>query len=226
MEEISCIIPVYNEAKYIRAVLTVVTQLPFREIIVIDDCSTDNTADIVREFAGITLLSHNKNEGKSSAIADGIVQSSGTYILMIDGDLIGLQAKNIEELTTPLLTHKADITISYRANTPSWQIKFVGIDTLSGERCFKRVFLRDHTTAIKALPGYGLEVYINELIVQQKMRIASVGMPNVKIPFKPQKLGLFRGVVKELGIWKNIFTVVSVRQLTHQILAMKKLIVW
>lgn len=228
MQKISCLIPAYNEEEQIERILNTLNSLigsVLQEVIVIDDFSSDNTKQIVKRFQNVVLVEHTKNEGKSKAIADGIEKATGGYILMLDGDLIGLNEGNIFDLINPLLKNLADITISYRGNTPRWWIRFFKIETFSGERCFPRDFLVNNLGVIKKLPGYGLEVYMNQEIIRNGLRIKSVPMNNVKIKFKWHKHGLVVGVWKELIMWKNIFAVVSPRKLLLQVLEMKKLVV-
>jgi glycosyltransferase involved in cell wall biosynthesis len=171
-------------------------------------------------------MENNKNEGKSKTIVDGNRITRGEYILMIDGDLIGLKKENILDLVTPVINNQVDITISHRGNTPTWWIRYFRIETFSGERCFSRNFLLSYTDTIAKLPGYGLEVFMNEKIVENKLRIKSVPMNNVRIDFKWHKHGLLVGVWKELLMWRNIFSVVGPKKLISQILGMKKLVVF
>ncbi len=228
MHRVSCIIPAYNEEKYIGSILMTLCPLlgtVLAEIIVIDDCSSDSTKNIVRKFSDVTLIEHMKNEGKSRAVADGIERAVGTHILMIDGDLRGLEAKNIQGLVNPVLENRADISISHRGNTTQWWIRLFKIETFSGERCFAKDLLFGKVETIRNLPGYGLEVYINEIAITNRLRIDSVEMKNVSIPYKWHKHGILRGVWKEILMWRNIFTVVSPIQLVLQVFKMQRLLV-
>lgn len=228
MKKVSCIIPTYNEEEQIGTILDTLIPLigdVLNEIIVIDDFSSDNTKEIVKRYKNIVFIEHKINEGKSKTIADGIEKTTSDYILMLDGDLIGFDRNNALDLINPILDNKADITISYRGNTPKWWLHLFKIETFSGERCFSKELLLNQLPEIKQLPGYGLEVYINEKIIISESRIKSVPMNNVKIKFKWHKHGFFMGVWKEILMWKNIFTVVSPIKLTRQILKMRRLLV-
>ncbi len=228
MKKISCIIPTYNEEDQIETILRTLNPLlgsTLDEIIVIDDFSSDKTREIVKKNSSVLLIEHMSNEGKSKTIADGISSANNDIILMIDGDLIGLNETNIFNLVNPVLTNLADISISYRGNTPKWWIDLFEIETFSGERCFHKKLLLDNLQEVKSLPGYGLEVYINEKLVRDKLRIKSVPMSNVTIKFKWHKHGVIIGIWKELLMWKNIFTTVNPYKLIMQIMEMKKLTV-
>lgn len=87
------IVPVYNEKKTILKVLKSLNEIKFtkfqKEIIVIDDGSTDGTIDILKENKNFfnTLLQNSKNEGKGSAVKLGLKHCNGDYIIFQDADL-------------------------------------------------------------------------------------------------------------------------------------------
>lgn len=92
MKLLSVIIPAYNEEAFIsqviEAVLAVDTErLGYaKEIIVVDDGSSDKTAELVRTYSEVTLLQQ-KNQGKGAAVQTGVQQSKGDYIIVQDADL-------------------------------------------------------------------------------------------------------------------------------------------
>jgi len=90
--KVSVILPVFNEAKYIKATLYSIINQNFSdyEVIVIDDGSTDDTLNIVEKtFEGLSLphqIIHQENSGVSSARNKGISLARGEYIVFVDGD--------------------------------------------------------------------------------------------------------------------------------------------
>jgi glycosyltransferase involved in cell wall biosynthesis len=113
----SCVICAYNEAQRIGEVLCVVATHPlFNEVIVVDDGSTDNTADIVRSFPSVRLISSAENRGKSRAFAEAVRAAKNDYIMCLDADLKHLTAANITELAEPVLSRRFDMSISVRKN--------------------------------------------------------------------------------------------------------------
>jgi len=87
----SCIIPAYNEAPRIRAVLETVLGVPeLEEVIVVDDCSTDETLAVIRSFTSpkLYVIALEKNVGKTQAVFAGLKKAQGEYIVMIDSDII------------------------------------------------------------------------------------------------------------------------------------------
>lgn len=87
---LSVIIPAYNEEKTIEAIINKVNNLPIeKEIIVVNDCSKDNTAVILRSlsFNNLKIIHHGSKRGKGAAIRTGIENSTGEFILIQDVNL-------------------------------------------------------------------------------------------------------------------------------------------
>ncbi len=86
---LSVIVPVYNEARYIREVIERLQALPIpHEIIVVDDCSTDGTADILRTLPeSVRVITHPTNVGKGMAIQSAIPYLRGAAVVVQDADL-------------------------------------------------------------------------------------------------------------------------------------------
>lgn len=89
---VSIIIPAYNEAAAIETVLSELLSETARwesgmvEIVVINDGSSDNTADIVSKIEGVRLINHRKNKGYGAALKTGIREASGDIIAWYDAD--------------------------------------------------------------------------------------------------------------------------------------------
>lgn len=87
MENTSIIIPFYNEAENVTAVLTEVSHVcPDAEIIAVDDGSTDRTRALIAAFPGATLVALPRNLGQSAALYAGLLRARGDICVMLDGD--------------------------------------------------------------------------------------------------------------------------------------------
>lgn len=224
MKKVSCIIAAFNERARIAKVLEVVTIHPLvAEIIVVDDGSTDGTKEVVAPFKNVHLITHEKNQGKSRAVYSGIKESTGEFIFLLDADLIGLTAENLTAILEPVLLDIADVSISLRQNTPlPWRI--IGLDYLSGERVFRRKMLSDQSLMeISTLPGFGLEVFLNKIIIRNRYRVKIVIWKNVLSPLKHKKQGLRKGLSGDVRMVKEIFQTISPVQALRQIISILRL---
>ena len=85
-EDVSVVIPAYNEADAIAAVVAAIdTAGPWREIIVVDDGSRDETSCRAKA-SGAEVVRHPYNKGNGAAVKSGIRRASGDYVLILDGD--------------------------------------------------------------------------------------------------------------------------------------------
>lgn len=225
--KISCIIPAYNEEKGIANTLRAVSAVTeLFEIIVVNDCSKDDTKKIIETFPNVKLINNEKNLGKSKSVARGIEHSTGSHLLFLDADLIGLNSEAISSLILPVRLEKADVVISFRENTPKWFLKFVGVEILSGDRIFPRSLLENYMEEFKALPNLGMEVYMNRIIIKEQLRVHSVLMRGVRNDFKWKKRGLLSGVKAEIRMWKDdIFSVISPWGFVYQNFQIRQLLV-
>lgn len=133
MKKLSIIIPVFNEEKTIKELLSRVNNVKLpkyigKEIIVVDDCSTDNTSKILSKIEGIGFkyIRHEKNYGKGFAVRTGLYRSLGDYIIIQDADL-EYDPYDYGRLLQPILDKKAEVVYGNRfANYP---LKFWGENT-------------------------------------------------------------------------------------------------
>lgn len=223
MLKISCIIPAYNEEKRIENVLRAVYNHPLiDELIVVDDASKDGTAEVLKKYKGINFIRHEINRGKSNSVVTGINNSKNDILFFLDADLIGLTAQNVSDLISPVLFGKADIAISLRKNAPGIYRK-IGIDFLSGERVFPKKLISEHLDEIKKLPSYGLETFMNGLIIKNRYRIQVVHWDNVLSPWKSWKVGKLRGFWGEIKMNYQILKITSIFGVIQQIVKMSSL---
>ena len=118
--KLSVIIPVYNEEPTIREILEKVTRTPHeKEIIVVDDGSSDGTVDVLHslestdQFPDARFLFFERNRGKGAAVREGIRTASGEIVLIQDADL-EYDPNDYPALLGPILAGKADVVYGSR----------------------------------------------------------------------------------------------------------------
>ena len=224
--KVSCVIPAYNEGIRIESVLLLATSHHLiDEVIVVDDGSQDTTGVIASACAGVTYIKHPTNLGKSHAIHTGITHARNDVLCFLDADLIGLEYDNITNLITPVITNDVRMTISMRKNSP-WIDRVIGLDYISGERVFHKEILTQHLDLLLTLPGYGLEVFLNNIVIHQKISLRVVPWENVISPYKASKLGregFIETVRCEISQIKDIFRVISPFEVVYQFISMRRL---
>ncbi|HEX3443875.1 MAG TPA: glycosyltransferase family 2 protein [Chthoniobacterales bacterium] len=117
--KLSIVIPAYNEARTIQAVLDRISEAvgDFHEIVVVDDASSDETAELVRKrVAGdsrIRLLQHERNSGKTAALRTGFAATTGDLVVIQDADL-EYDPADIPDLIAPILENRGDVSLGSR----------------------------------------------------------------------------------------------------------------
>lgn len=112
--KLSIIVPVYNEEETVGKVVEELKKLNIdKEIIVVDDGSTDNTALIVTKIQGIRRLCHETNLGKGAAVRTGAEHATGDLICPFDADL-EYDPNDLIKCMQPILDGKAEVVYGSR----------------------------------------------------------------------------------------------------------------
>lgn len=183
---VSVIIPAHNEAQYIKDTVENVKAIPeVDEIIVVDDASSDDTAELA-QIAGAKVIKLANNLGKGGALNKGIAEVTGDIIALLDGDL-GKSSAEARKLILPVLEEKTDMTIARfpRSNKKAGfgLVKglarngiryFTGLTMdapLSGQRVMTREVIRSIGFFAS---GYGVEVGLTIDVVRKGFRAMEV----------------------------------------------------
>jgi glycosyltransferase involved in cell wall biosynthesis len=193
---LSVVIPVYNERHTFLQLLDAVRAVPIhKEVVIIDDCSTDGTGEMLREqvdgvIPGVRVLYQTHNQGKGAALRRGFTEALGDIVLVQDADL-EYDPREYPQLIQPILAGKADVVYGTRFQGGAHRVLYfwhsVGnrfLTTLSNmftdlnltdmETCYK-VFRRE---VIQNIPlrqnRFGFEPEVTAKIARRGWRIFEV----------------------------------------------------
>ncbi|MCZ7557088.1 MAG: glycosyltransferase family 2 protein [Bacteroidia bacterium] len=197
---VTIVIPCYNEQATVRELVETVRHaaLPsrcLRELILVDDCSTDDTGPILASLADeeTRVFSHDKNQGKGAALRTGFSHARGDIVLIQDADL-EYSPSEYPRLLKPILEGKADVVYGSRflpvgEHRVLYFWHYLGnrfLTTLSNvftdlnlsdmETCYK-VFRKEIIDKIRIEENrFGFEPEITAKIAKQRCRIYEVGI--------------------------------------------------
>lgn len=199
--KLSVVIPVYNEANTIVNLLNIVKSVDIcgldRDIIVVDDCSTDGTCDILKNLSNIDfrVFFQAVNQGKGAAIRRGFAEAVGDFVVIQDADL-EYDPQEYKFLLEPLMEGKADVVYGSRfvGDKPHrvlffWHYignkfltllsnMFTGLNLTDMETCYKaftKEALRKILPTLKST-RFTIEPEITARVAQKKLRVYEVGI--------------------------------------------------
>lgn len=115
---LSVVVPAYNEEKTLAAVAERLQRVDhLHEIIIVDDCSNDNTAVVARrlaeQYSQIRVIRHQRNGGKTAALKTGFAATTGDIVIVQDADL-EYDPAEIQEVIQPIAAGFADVVYGSR----------------------------------------------------------------------------------------------------------------
>ena len=194
---LSILVPLYNEEEFVAPLLERVLEAPLpdgmrREVVVVDDGSTDGSAEIVAEMSArcpeIRFLRHESNRGKGASIRSAIEHAQGEYSIIQDSDL-EYDPREYRNLLRPLLEGKADVVYGSRVmivgerrvlyfwhSVANWLLTefcnlVADLNLTDMETCYKAF----RTSLLKSIPlrsnRFGIEPELTIKVARRQVRI-------------------------------------------------------
>ena len=188
--KLSILMPVYNEARTVQAVVKRVLDVDFPcpvEVVIVDDASTDGTAEILGDIHDERLvkLRHPANRGKGAAIRTAVGAATGAFMVPLDADL-EYQPEEIPKLLEPVLSGEAEVVYGSRGFGSHAAYSFWYVMGNEGVTTFANVlfnaYIADLETCFKLMPldllrslritseGFGMEAEITGKLLARGIR--------------------------------------------------------
>jgi len=217
---LSIVVPVYNERATIAKALDRVLAVDLeKQIIVVDDGSTDGTAEWLEQWAGgqpdwVTIRRHEINAGKGAAVRTGLVEATGDYVIIQDGDL-EYDPRDYARLLPPLVEGRASVVYGSRflGNNPSmfftqragnvlltWLTnRLYGSSLTDMETCYK-LFAREVIEGMTITSNrFDLEPELTAKVLRQGLEIVEVPISYTGRPYAEGKKINWRDFVAAVG---------------------------
>lgn len=201
----TAIVPVYNEEKTVEKILKILdSHSRINKIIVVDDCSTDDSLNIIKKFV-VKIISLDKNGGKGGAVKIASKFVTTELVLLLDADLIGLTHKHIDDLLDTAMDRRAAMVIGLKdqkniiSNLIMPYFPLTGGDRVLLTNVFKEIIKQ------KLIEGWGIEYVMNDYCKKKDLRVEKIklkGLNHIGLQTKKYGLGVFI---------KQIYEVVMVR---------------
>ena len=185
--KLSVVIPVYNEERWIREVVRRVQAVPIpKELVIVEDCSKDNTREILKELEGdnVRVFYQPHNQGKGAALREGFKHCTGDVVVVQDADL-EYDPAEYPRLIQPILDGRADVVFGSRFIGESHRVLyywhyvankcltllsnfFTNLNLTDMETCYK-VFRREVLADIKLKSNrFGFEPEITAKVARRR----------------------------------------------------------
>lgn len=209
--KMTIVIPVYNEEATISRVVGRVLEIPVeKEVIIVDDCSTDSTRDILKfmeSHPDVTVLLKGENAGKGAALRTGFEHATGDVVVVQDADL-EYDPRDIPKLLVPLVNGHSDVVYGSRfigdqQQDESWVHRFgngfltrasnltTGLKLTDMETCYK-AFNRELLQSVDVEQNrFGFEPEITAKLARRQARFAEVPIRyNARTYAEGKKIGI------------------------------------
>lgn len=202
--KVSAVIPAFNEAERIAAVLEPLVASPaVEEIVVVDDGSTDATATVASRFA-VRVVRLSENRGKAAAMAAGVEAASGDVLLFLDADLTGLTPAHVAEMIDAYRAGDADVVIGvFRDGRIGTDLSQRIAAFLSGQRVMSRA-LWDRARGAVEGSEFGVETALTRLALKEGWRKKKVMLRGVSHVRKEEKRGFWLGLTDRMAMYWDV----------------------
>lgn len=207
---VTAIVPAYNEEATIAQVVKVLSSSPYlREVLVISDGSTDETAQRARA-AGARVHEIPRQGGKGEAMLHALTHTTAPIVAFFDADLRGLTAAHVEQLVLPVLNGSRMMNVGLRDRGFLVTALTHHLPLISGERVMARSVMEK--TPAEFLKGFMVEVSLNYYCRSHGLAYGAVELKGLSMRRKFEKVGYGLAVLQYMRMFYQVAkAMISVR---------------
>ncbi len=202
--KVSAIVPAYNEAERIGAVLRPLLAAPsVDEVVVVDDGSTDGTAEVAQGFP-VKVVRLAENRGKAAALAAGVQAAQGDVLVFLDADLTGLRPEHVEDMIRAYKEGDADLVLGvFREGRLATDLSQQIAAFLSGQRVMSRAQWERVASAVNDI-NFGVEAALTKFARKEGWKQKKVVLRGVSHVRKEEKRGFWRGLLDRMAMYRDV----------------------
>jgi len=202
--KISAVVPAYNEADRIEAVLAPLKAVDaVDDIVVVDDGSTDGTAHVARTM-GVDVVRLATNRGKAAALDRGVQSARHATLLFLDADLVGLRAEQVKQLVKTYLDGSVDMVVGvFKNGRLNTDLSQTFAPYLSGQRVLSKAQWQRIREQVSEM-DFGVEIALKKVALKEGWREARVELDGVTHVMKEEKRGLGKGLKDRFKMYGDI----------------------
>lgn len=203
---VSIVIPAFDEAAIIRLCIEeALGCAEASEVIVVDDGSTDGTADVARA-AGASVIRLASNGGKAAAMDAGVRAARNDTILFLDADVSGHTPAALSRIVQPVIAGRYEMYVGLRARNTVWLNRVLHFfPIIGGERAVTRRLWEAVPGAYQV--GFKIEIALNHTAKQFKPGMGFELIAGTRHHTKEKKYGLWLGLTRRLSMVNDVVAI-------------------